>query len=574
MNFEEKAQSWLKSTKLSSSARKQIEDLKADPLEFEDAFYKDLTFGTGGLRGIMGMGSNRINEYTIAMATQGFANYLKKVFPNEKIRVAVAHDSRNNAGLYTRVTAEVFSANDIYVYLFKELRPTPTLSYAIRSLKCHGGVVLTASHNPKEYNGYKAYWNDGAQLIPPHDEKVINYVKSINTIDEIKFDKKGELIKYLDDTIDNQYIEMITSLSLNTPQKNKTSNLNIVFSPIHGTGVTLVPQALKKFGFENVTVVSEQSQPNGDFPTVIYPNPEEAEALEIALKTAKNINADLVLATDPDADRVGIAAKNTNHEFELLNGNQTAVLLIYYLLRQWKENKQIKGKEYIIKTIVTTDLISAIAHHFKVDCFDTLTGFKYIAEKIRKLENTHTFIGGGEESYGYLIGDQVRDKDAVMSCAMIAELTAWAIEQNKTLFDILIDIWMEFGLYQEGLISITKKGKSGAQEIEQIMKTLRETPPTTLNNFFITDIIDYLKLTHLKTKSKNIISIDSPKSNVLQFITENGFKISISPSGTEPKIKIYFSVHCSLKNRNELKKRKDKLNYQISKLSTSLLNHF
>ena len=574
MNFEEKAQSWLKSTKLSSSARKQIEDLKADPLEFEDAFYKDLTFGTGGLRGIMGMGSNRINEYTIAMATQGFANYLKKVFPNEKIRVAVAHDSRNNAGLYTRVTAEVFSANDIYVYLFKELRPTPTLSYAIRSLKCHGGVVLTASHNPKEYNGYKAYWNDGAQLIPPHDEKVINYVKSINTIDEIKFDKKGELIKYLDDTIDNQYIEMITSLSLNTPQKNKTSNLNIVFSPIHGTGVTLVPQALKKFGFENVTVVSEQSQPNGDFPTVVYPNPEEAEALEIALKTAKNINADLVLATDPDADRVGIAAKNTNHEFELLNGNQTAVLLIYYLLRQWKENKQIKGKEYIIKTIVTTDLISAIAQHFKVDCFDTLTGFKYIAEKIRKLENTHTFIGGGEESYGYLIGDQVRDKDAVMSCAMIAELTAWAIEQNKTLFDILIDIWMEFGLYQEGLISITKKGKSGAQEIERIMKTLRETPPTTLNNFFITDIIDYLKLTHLKTKSKNIISIDSPKSNVLQFITENGFKISIRPSGTEPKIKIYFSVHCSLKNRNELKKRKDKLNYQISKLSTSLLNHF
>ncbi len=574
MNFEKKAQSWLKSTKLSSSARKQIEDLKADPLEFEDAFYKDLTFGTGGLRGIMGMGSNRINEYTIAMATQGFANYLKKVFPNEKIRVAVAHDSRNNAGLYTRVTAEVFSANDIYVYLFKELRPTPTLSYAIRSLKCHGGVVLTASHNPKEYNGYKAYWNDGAQLIPPHDEKVMNYVKSINTIDEIKFDKKDELIKYLDDTIDNQYIEMITSLSLNTPQKNKTSNLNIVFSPIHGTGVTLVPQALKKFGFENVTVVSEQSQPNGDFPTVIYPNPEEAEALEIALKTAKNINADLVLATDPDADRVGIAAKNTNHEFELLNGNQTAVLLIYYLLRQWKENKQIKGKEYIIKTIVTTDLISAIAQHFKVDCFDTLTGFKYIAEKIRKLENTHTFIGGGEESYGYLIGDQVRDKDAVMSCAMIAELTAWAIEQNKTLFDILIDIWMEFGLYQEGLISITKKGKSGAQEIERIMKTLRETPPTTLNNFFITDIIDYLKLTHLKTKSKNIISIDSPKSNVLQFITENGFKISIRPSGTEPKIKIYFSVHCSLKNRNELKKSKDKLNYQISKLSTSLLNHF
>ena len=574
MNFEEKAQSWLKSTKLSRSARQQIEDLKADPLAFEDAFYKDLAFGTGGLRGIMGMGSNRINEYTIAMATQGFANYLKEAFPNEKIKVAIAHDSRNNAKLYTQVTAEVFSANNIFVYLFKELRPTPTLSFAIRALKCHGGVVLTASHNPKEYNGYKAYWNDGAQLIPPHDEKVINYVKSIHTIDEIKFDKKSKLIKHLDDTIDNQYIDMITSLSLNTPQKNKTSNLNIVFSPIHGTGVTLVPQALKKFGFENVTIVSEQSQPNGDFPTVIYPNPEEAEALEIALKTAKNINADLVLATDPDADRVGVAAKNTNQELELLNGNQTAVLLIYYLLRKWKENKQLKGKEYIVKTIVTTDLISAIATHFKVDCFETLTGFKHIAEKIRKLENTLTFIGGGEESYGYLIGDHVRDKDAVMSCAMVAELTAWATEQNKTLFDVLIDIWMEFGLYQEELISITKKGKSGAQEIKRIMKTIREKPPTILNNFFITDIIDYSNLTHLKTKSKNIISIDSPQSNVLQFITENGYKISIRPSGTEPKIKIYFSVHCSLKNRSELKKKKDKLNYQISKLSTSLLKYF
>ena len=334
---------------------------------------------------------------------------------------------------------------------------------------------------------------------------MINYVKSIHTIDEIKFDKKSKLIKYLDDTIDNQYIDMITSLSLNTPQKNKTSNLNIVFSPIHGTGVTLVPQALKKFGFQNVTIVSEQSQPNGDFPTVIYPNPEEAEALEIALKTAKNINADLVLATDPDADRVGIAAKNTNHELELLNGNQTAVLLIYYLLRKWKENKQLKGKEYIVKTIVTTDLISAIATHFKVDCFETLTGFKHIAEKIRKLENTLTFIGGGEESYGYLIGDHVRDKDAVISCAMVAELTAWASEQNKTIFDVLIDIWMEFGLYQEGLISITKKGKSGGQEIKRIMKTIK---------LFITDIMDYSNPTP-KTKSKNIISIDSPKSNVL-----------------------------------------------------------
>tara|TARA_X000001036_G_C20673060_1_gene803156 strand:+ start:662 stop:2386 length:1725 start_codon:yes stop_codon:yes gene_type:complete len=574
MNFKEKAESWLKSIKLSAIARQQIEQLKTNPLALEDAFYKDLAFGTGGLRGVMGIGSNRINEYTIAMATQGFANYLKEAFPNEQIKVVIAHDSRNNAELYTLATAEVFSANDIFVYLFRELRPTPTLSFAIRTLQCHGGVVLTASHNPKEYNGYKAYWNDGAQLIAPHDEHIINNVKSIQSIDEVKFDKKNELIKYLDDTIDNQYLEMITSLSLNSSQKNKTSNLGIVFSPIHGTGITLVPSALENFGFENITIVSEQAQPNGDFPTVNYPNPEEAEALKIALKTAEDINADLVLATDPDADRVGVAAKNANQKFELLNGNQTAVLLIFYLLTKWKENGKLKGKEYVVKTIVTTELISAIAAHFKVVCLDTLTGFKYIAEKIRKLEKTQTFIGGGEESYGYLIGDQVRDKDAVMSCAMIAELTAWAKKQNKTLFDVLLDIWMEFGFYQEGLISIIKKGKAGAQEIKQIMKILRETPPKFLNNLLVTDIIDYSNLTHFKTKTKNIISIDSPNSNVLQFIIEDGSKISIRPSGTEPKIKIYFSVHCLLKNKSELKEKKDQLDSKISKLSKSLLERF
>ncbi|MAJ51676.1 MAG: phosphoglucomutase [Flammeovirgaceae bacterium] len=574
MNFKEKAESWLKSIKLSAIARQQIEQLKTNPLALEDAFYKDLAFGTGGLRGVMGIGSNRINEYTIAMATQGFANYLKEAFPNEQIKVVIAHDSRNNAELYTLATAEVFSANDIFVYLFRELRPTPTLSFAIRTLQCHGGVVLTASHNPKEYNGYKAYWNDGAQLIAPHDEQIINNVKSIQSIDEVKFDKKNELIKYLDDTIDNQYLEMITSLSLNSSQKNKTSNLGIVFSPIHGTGITLVPSALENFGFENITIVSEQAQPNGDFPTVNYPNPEEAEALKIALKTAEDINADLVLATDPDADRVGVAAKNANQKFELLNGNQTAVLLIFYLLTKWKENGKLKGKEYVVKTIVTTELISAIAAHFKVVCLDTLTGFKYIAEKIRKLEKTQTFIGGGEESYGYLIGDQVRDKDAVMSCAMIAELTAWAKKQNKTLFDVLLDIWMEFGFYQEGLISIIKKGKAGAQEIKQIMKILRKTPPKFLNNLLVTDIIDYSNLTHFKTKTKNIISIDSPNSNVLQFIIEDGSKISIRPSGTEPKIKIYFSVHCLLKNKSELKEKKDQLDSKISKLSKSLLERF
>ena len=574
MNFEEKAQSWLNSNKLSDTARQQIELLKKDPVAFEDAFYKDLAFGTGGLRGLMGIGSNRINEYTVAMATQGFANYLKEAFPNQQIKVAIAHDSRNNTELFTRITAEVFSANEILVYLFKELRPTPTLSFAIRTLQCHGGVVLTASHNPKEYNGYKAYWNDGAQLIAPHDDHVINNVKLIKSIDEVNFDKKSNLIKYLDDTVDHQYLDMIASLSLSSPQKNKASELKIVFSPIHGTGITLVPSALEKFGFENITLVSEQAQPDGNFPTVIYPNPEEAEALEIALKTAKNIDADLVLATDPDADRVGIAAKNANHEFELLNGNQTAALLIYYLLTQWKEKGQLKGQEYIVKTIVTTELISAIAAHFKVTCLDTLTGFKYIAEKIRQLESTQTFIGGGEESYGYLIGDKVRDKDAVMSCAMIAELTAWAKEQNKTLFDLLLDIWIKFGLYHEGLISITKKGKAGALEIQEIMNKLRNNPPIFLNDFLVTEIIDYSNLTHLETKTKKILPLDSHKSNVLQFITEDGSRVSIRPSGTEPKIKIYFSVHSSLQRKSELKEKKDQLDTQISKLSKSLLKHF
>ena len=574
MNFKEKAQSWLNSSKLSDAARQQIELLKKDPIAFEDAFYKDLAFGTGGLRGLMGIGSNRINEYTVAMATQGFANYLKEAFPNQQIKVAIAHDSRNNTELFTRITAEVFSANEILVYLFKELRPTPTLSFAIRTLQCHGGVVLTASHNPKEYNGYKAYWNDGAQLIAPHDDHVINNVKLIKSIDEVNFDKKSNLIKYLDDTVDHQYLDMIASLSLSSPQKNKASELKIVFSPIHGTGITLVPSALGKFGFENVTVVSEQAQPDGNFPTVIYPNPEEAEALEIALKAAKNIDADLVLATDPDADRVGIAAKNANHEFELLNGNQTAALLIYYLLTQWKEKGQLKGQEYIVKTIVTTELISAIAAHFNVTCLDTLTGFKYIAEKIRQLESTQTFIGGGEESYGYLIGDKVRDKDAVMSCAMIAELTAWAKEQNKTLFDLLLDIWIKFGLYHEGLISITKKGKAGALEIQEIMNKLRNNPPIFLNDFLVTEIIDYSNLTHLETKTKKILPLDSHESNVLQFITEDRSRISIRPSGTEPKIKIYFSVHSSLQSKSELKEKKDQLDTQISKLSKSLLKRF
>ena len=382
MTADEKAKSWLNSSKLKTAARAQILLLKENKAEFEEAFYKDFVFGTGGLRGLMGIGSNRINEYTVGMATQGFSNYLKIAFPNEKIKVAIAYDSRNNAAAFADVTASVFSANDITVYLFKELRPTPILSYAVRQLGCHGGVVLTASHNPKEYNGYKAYWNDGAQLISPHDDLVIQQVQAIASIDDVQFKKNSSLIHKLDETIDEQYLAMIADLSLRTPAENSLSDLKIVFSPIHGTGITLVPQILKNFGFNQVYVVAEQAQPDGDFPTVIYPNPEEAEALTLALKMGKELDADLVLATDPDADRVGIAAKNDAGVFELLNGNQTGALLIYYLLSKWKEQGKLTGAQYVVKTIVTTELIQAIATGFGVICLDTLTGFKYIAEKI------------------------------------------------------------------------------------------------------------------------------------------------------------------------------------------------
>jgi phosphoglucomutase len=574
MTADEKAKSWLNSSKLKTAARAQILLLKENKAEFEEAFYKDLVFGTGGLRGLMGIGSNRINEYTVGMATQGFSNYLKIAFPNEKIKVAIAYDSRNNAAAFADVTASVFSANDITVYLFKELRPTPILSYAVRQLGCHGGVVLTASHNPKEYNGYKAYWNDGAQLISPHDDLVIQQVQAIASIDDVQFKKNSSLIHKLDETIDEQYLAMIADLSLRTPAENSLSDLKIVFSPIHGTGITLVPQILKNFGFNQVYVVAEQAQPDGDFPTVIYPNPEEAEALTLALKMGKELDADLVLATDPDADRVGIAAKNDAGVFELLNGNQTGALLIYYLLSKWKEQGKLTGAQYVVKTIVTTELIQAIATGFGVICLDTLTGFKYIAEKIHELEGKMTFIGGGEESYGYLIGDQVRDKDAIMSCAIIAELTAWAKANHKTLFDLLIDMALQFGLYQEGLLAITKKGKKGTEEIQQIMSNLRMNPPLSLDGIKVISMLDYQFLTHKNLIDNTVIKLEGHESNVLQFMTADGSKISIRPSGTEPKIKIYFSVNTSLNNRLYYQDKVTELRNKIEKLSIIVRNYF
>lgn len=555
----EKAQSWLNSN-IDEKTREEINALlNTDNGELTEAFYKDLEFGTGGLRGIMGVGSNRINKYTIGMATQGLSNYLLETYPNQKISVAIACDSRNNSQYFGEITANVFSANNIKVYFFESLRPTPELSFAIRHFGCQSGVVITASHNPKEYNGYKAYWNDGAQITPPHDKNVIKEVEKIKGIDDVKFEKKEELIQVIGNEVDELYLNALLNLGVSKDAVARQKDLGIVFSPIHGTGYKLVPAILKKMGFTNVHSVKAQSIPDGNFPTVVYPNPEEADALNMALEEAKKLNADLVLATDPDADRVGIAVKNLHGNFQLLNGNQTASLLIYYLLKRWQENQKLTGKQYIVKTIVTTELIDQIAKKFFVDCYSTLTGFKFIASIIRKLEGEKEFIAGGEESYGYLISDFVRDKDAIASCAVIAEMGAYAKDQGKSLFEMLIDIYKEFGFYKEHLINITKKGKSGAEEIQQMMFDMRNNPPARINNSRVVRIMDYqTSITYHKLRGEET-EIDLPKSNVLQFVLEDGTKISARPSGTEPKIKFYISVNEKLLRAEDY----DSINLQL-----------
>lgn len=553
MEIVAKAKKWLESQKVDQDTKSAIEKMinDSDQSELTECFYKDLEFGTGGLRGIMGIGSNRMNKYTVGMATQGLANYLNQTFAGEEISVAIAHDSRNNSRFFAETTAAIFSANNIKVYLFEDLRPTPELSYAIRKLGCKSGVVLTASHNPKEYNGYKAYWDDGAQLVPPHDKNVITEVSKITSIDEVKFEANDALISSVGKDIDEPYLEMIKGLSLSPEAIAKEKDLKIVFSAIHGTGTTLVKPVLEKFGFTNVTEVEEQAVADGNFPTVVYPNPEEAEALSLALKKAEEIDADLVMATDPDSDRVGIAVKNDKGAFQLLNGNQTGSLLLYYLIRKWQENGKLDGKQYVVKTIVTTDLIEKIAAKYGVKLYNTLTGFKYIAEVIRDLEGKEQFIGGGEESYGYLIGDDVRDKDAIASCAMIAEMAAWAKASNTSLYELLQQIHQEFGLYQESLKSLTKKGKSGAEEINEMMVKFRETPPVSLGGSKVTQLIDYKAGISKDLVNNTTESIDYPSSNVLQFFTEDGTKVSVRPSGTEPKIKFYFSVNTQFDNINE-----------------------
>ncbi len=568
MEVKDKAQAWLSSPAVDEQSKQQIQDWLAsgNDNDLTEAFYRDLEFGTGGLRGIMGVGSNRMNKYTVGLATQGLANYLKKCFPNEQISVAIAHDSRNNSRYFAETTADVFSANGIQVYLFEALRPTPELSFAIRHLGCQSGVVLTASHNPKEYNGYKAYWNDGAQLVPPHDKNVINEVNKLKGIGEVNFNKNAALVKLIGKEVDEAYINKVVALSVSPEAIKAQADLKIVFTPIHGTGITLVPEVLKRMGFNNVHIVEEQAEPNGNFPTVEYPNPEESEALSLALKKAKALDADLLMGTDPDADRVGIAIKNNKGEWQLLNGNQTGALLLYYLLDAWKEKGKLNGRQYIVKTIVTTDLIDKMAEQYGVDCYNTLTGFKYIAGIIRELEGKREFIAGGEESYGYLISDFVRDKDAVASCAMIAEMAAWAKNNGQGLYELLQQMYRRFGYYQESLISVTKPGKSGAEEIQQMMTQLRQDPPHEIAGSPLVKLMDYENGTCMMPLEGQVDPLDFPRSNVLQFLTEDGSKISARPSGTEPKIKFYISVNTNAKEGEEAAEVKRRLDDKVQQI--------
>ena len=545
--------------------------MENDKAALEDAFYRDLEFGTGGLRGIMGVGTNRMNKYTVAMATQGLANYLKEQFHNQEIKIAIAYDSRNNSRYFSQVAAEVMSANGIFTYLFDDIRPTPELSFAIRHLGCQSGIVVTASHNPKEYNGYKAYWEDGGQLVPPHDKNVIEHVRKIKSIDDVKSGRNDDFIQLIGKEIDEIYIKYLKTLSLHPELIGKHNQINIVYTPLHGTGRDLVPMALESFGFKNVQMVEKQSIADGNFPTVVSPNPEESEALSMAIEQAKQTNADLVIATDPDADRVGLALKNHDGEFILSNGNMTLTLIVYYVLKQWKELGKLSGNQFIVKTIVTTELIKDIADKYDVECFDVLTGFKYIAEKIKEWDGKKQFVCGGEESYGYSVGDFVRDKDAVVSSCIIAEIAAWAKEQGKTLFDILTDIYLEFGYYKESLLSITKKGMDGALEIKQMMENYRNNPPETINGQKIIRIKDYKTLQDKNMLTDETGEIHLPMSDVLQFYLEDGSKITMRPSGTEPKIKFYFSVKTDLKDKTSLNKTDNCLDEKIKRLEEEVL---
>lgn len=519
---------------------------KENPQDLADAFYRNLEFGTGGLRGIMGVGTNRMNKYTVGMATQGFSNYLLQTYPGGPVRVAIAHDSRNNSRFFAETTANVFAANGIKVFLFESMRPTPELSFAIRQLGCQGGVVCTASHNPKEYNGYKAYWNDGGQLVPPHDKNVIKEVEKIESVDKVKWSGGESNITIIGKEMDEKYIDMVKSLSVYPEIIQRQHNLKIVYTPIHGTGITLVPPVLERFGFTHLKIVEEQSTPDGNFPTVVYPNPEESEAMKIGLEKAKELDADILLGTDPDSDRVGIAVKDHKGNWILVNGNQTAVLAFNYMIEARKTKGVARPNDMVVKTIVTTEMIDQIAAQSNIRCYNVLTGFKWIAELIKEKEGKENYVVGGEESYGLMIGDQVRDKDAVSAVAILCEMAAYEKEKGRSLFEKLIDLYVQYGFYKEHLISITKKGRDGQQQIADMMADYRENPPPTIAGSDVVLLLDYELRKEKNLKTGEEWEIKLPKSNVLQFILADGSKISARPSGTEPKIKFYFSVNTKL----------------------------
>lgn len=549
-----KAQSWLDGNvdaDTKATIKKLIEE---NPTELVDSFYQDLEFGTGGLRGLMGVGTNRMNVYTVGMATQGLANYLLQCFPGQEIKVAITHDSRINNTLFAKTTADVLTANGIHVMYFREMRPTPMLSFAVRHFGCKSGVMITASHNPKEYNGYKAYWEDGAQVVAPHDSNIIKEVQKITSFDLVNWNKNDELIHYIEEDFDAIYMEKVKGLSLAKAEIQAQKSMPIVFSPIHGASGKMVPAALKAFGFDNIHVVKEQIEPDGTFPTVVYPNPEEAEALTLSIELGKKVGAELVLACDPDGDRYAAVVPNEKGEFELLNGNQTGTLLSYYLLSRWKEAGKLDGSQFMVNTIVTTEMINEIAAGFGVKCFNVLTGFKNIAAIIRDLEGKETFIGGGEESYGYLVGDFVRDKDGISACAMVAEVIAYYKTKGKNVFQVLAEIYSQFGFYKESLISVTKKGKDGAEQIQKLMADFRTNPPKEMNGSEVVKIIDVKNSTITHVKTGQVEKLDMDKSNVMQFYLADGSKISARPSGTEPKIKYYFSVNTLISDPNDYRK--------------------
>ena len=568
-----KAQAWLDGNYDEATKQEVRMLIENNPNELVESFYKDLEFGTGGLRGIMGVGSNRMNIYTVGAATQGLANYLKKNFEGEQIKVAISHDSRNNSRMFAERVADIFASNGFIVYLFDALRPTPELSFAIRELGCQSGVMVTASHNPKEYNGYKAYWNDGSQVTSPHDVNIIDEVQKVTDVNQVLTGKNAENINILGEEFDQRYLAAIKELSLSPEAVAKYNDMKIVYTPLHGAGVKLVPQSLRNYGFNNIICVEEQMVLDGNFPTVASPNPEERKTMAMAIERAEKEGADFAMATDPDADRLGVALRTGKGDYVLLNGNQTLVLLMCYQLTRWAELGKITGKEFVVKTIVTSMMPDAVAEHFGVKCYNCLTGFKYIAKIIREQEGLTKYIGGGEESFGYLPGDFVRDKDGVAAITLVAEAAAWARDtMGITLYEWLQQLYVKYGFFREGLVNVVRKGKDGAAEIQQMMVDYRQNPPQSLLGSPVVKVLDYKTLEELNVRTgerKPIEGIED-KSNVLQWLTEDGTKVSVRPSGTEPKIKFYFGVKAQLESVDKFDETLVALDNKIEALKKEL----